>query len=105
MLESLSVSAMLAAAGEFDQGGVFYVIIPIVAGFFTVLQAQAFDQQLPEFPVFEIAIPIRVQARHFEFFAQQVIFFEPGPQHGKVVQDIQPGQMIALAQLAFGQLC
>ncbi|HCM96883.1 MAG TPA: hypothetical protein DIS70_03950 [Anaerolineae bacterium] len=68
----------------------------MIAPALLVIQVEAFDQHMPEIRVDEIAILIGVQARTVETPGEQGIFFEPGPQHGEIIQDVQLHQVITL---------
>jgi hypothetical protein len=59
---------------------------------------------VPEFRAFKITLLITVQARQPEFLAQQVVFLEPCPQHGKVIENDQLSQVEACAAFSRGSM-
>ena len=89
MLESLGVTAMLHATREFDHASAVLVVGRIIAQKLAVIQAQTFDQQVPESRVLEISLLVSVEAWQAEFFAEEFILFEPDPQHGEIVIDFE----------------
>ena len=103
MLKSGGESAMLAAAGEFDDGGVPGVIFRIVAQAFLVLQPYAFDQEMPEPGPFEVAICVSVQTGLAHAF-EDGVFFEPGPEHGEIVDFVESADVEASTAVGFMHL-
>ena len=48
MLEGFGVAAVPGTTRKFDQRGAAVMVARVVAELFAVIQAQAFDQQVPE---------------------------------------------------------
>src|SRR5690606_36904332 len=89
MLERPGIAAVLATAGEFDQGSCMIVIGAIVTDLLAIGQAQSFDEHMPELVEPEITLFIAMQARQTKALAQDLILFEPGPEQREIIEDIQ----------------
>ena len=81
-----AVAAVLAPARELDQDGVRRAQVRRVAERLVVFQRQPLDQQVPQVVVDEIPVGRGMQPGAAQLLFEQGVFFEPRPQHGKVVQ-------------------
>lgn len=97
MLKGGAVAAMLAAAGKFDQGRVFGVVVFEAALMFVIFHADAFDQQVPLVPMKKVALCIGMHPRLAHDLFEDRVLLEPDPQHGKVVEHIDLADVKALA--------
>jgi hypothetical protein len=79
---------MLIAARKLDQRRRVIVVGRVIAQAFLVIQAETLDQQVPVSGMLEVAVLVGVETGLSQLLAQNVVFLEPSPQHGKVVQDV-----------------
>lgn len=90
------ISPVLVATRKLHQRGIVTVIPRLITSPLVIVQFEALDQQVPEICMDKIAFFVRMQAWSIETLGEQGIFFEPSPQHGKIVQDIQLRQVKTL---------